>query len=120
MPLDVAECHVFPLGINVNPDYFLDLVAFGGLRCIFLQCDIHLLECIEGIYLFYFFKDFVYLFMRHREAETQAEGEAGSLWGGPSRTQSQALGSQDHDLSQKQMVTHEPLRCSYRGTLKEM
>ena len=67
MPLDVAECHVFPLGINVNPDYFLDLVAFGGLRCIFLQCDMHLLECIEGIYLFYFFKDFVYLFMRHRE-----------------------------------------------------
>ena len=31
----------------------------------------------------FFFKDFIYLFMRdtEREAETQAEGEAGSLWG---------------------------------------
>ena len=30
-----------------------------------------------------FFKDFIYLFMRdtQREAETQAEGEVGSLWG---------------------------------------
>ena len=27
---------------------------------------------------FYFFKDFIYLFMR--EEETQAEGETGSLW----------------------------------------
>ena len=32
---------------------------------------------------FYFFKDFVYLFMRdtQRAAEIQAEREAGSLWG---------------------------------------
>ena len=31
----------------------------------------------------FFFKDFIYLFMRdtHTEVETQAEGEAGSLWG---------------------------------------
>lgn len=33
----------------------------------------------------YFFKDFIYLFMRdrerEREAETQAEGEAGSMQG---------------------------------------
>ena len=31
----------------------------------------------------YFFKDFIYLFMRDREkeAETQAEGEAGSMQG---------------------------------------
>ena len=30
-----------------------------------------------------FLKDFIYLFMRgtEREAETQAEGEAGCLWG---------------------------------------
>ena len=35
------------------------------------------------IYLFLFFKDFIYLFMRdtEREAETQAEGEAGSMQG---------------------------------------
>ena len=33
--------------------------------------------------LFYIFKDFIYLFMRdtQREAETQAEGEAGSMQG---------------------------------------
>ena len=28
-----------------------------------------------------FFKDFIYLFMKDTEAVTQAEGEAGSLWG---------------------------------------
>ena len=28
-----------------------------------------------------FFKDFIYLFMREREAETQAEGETGSMQG---------------------------------------
>ena len=41
-----------------------------------------------------FFKDFYYLFMRdtQREAETQAEGEAGSLWGAQCGTQSHELG----------------------------
>ena len=39
----------------------------------------------------FFFKDFIYLFMRNteREAETQAEGEAGSLRGARCGTQSQ-------------------------------
>ena len=34
-------------------------------------------------YIYIFFKDFIYLFMRdtQREAETQAEGEAGSMQG---------------------------------------
>ena len=38
-----------------------------------------------SIYCFFFFKDFIYLFMRdtEREAETQAEGEAGSTHRGP-------------------------------------
>ena len=42
----------------------------------------------------FFFKDFIYLFMRntHREAETQAEGQAGSLQGTPCGTQSQGPG----------------------------
>ena len=35
----------------------------------------------KAIYLF-IFKDFIYLFMRQREAETQAEGEADSMQGG--------------------------------------
>ena len=34
-----------------------------------------------GIPLFLFFKDFIYLFMIEREAETQAEGEAGFMPG---------------------------------------
>ena len=35
-------------------------------------------------------KDFIYLFMR--KAETEAEGEAGSLWGAGCRTRSQDPG----------------------------
>ena len=40
---------------------------------------------------FLFFRDFIYLFMRdtQREAETQAEEEAGSLWGAQCGTWSQ-------------------------------
>ena len=40
---------------------------------------------------YFFFKDFIYLFMRDtdRKAETQAEGEAGSLQGARCGTQSQ-------------------------------
>ena len=43
---------------------------------------------------FFFFKDFMYLFMRNRErrereAETQAEGESGSMQGARCGTQSQ-------------------------------
>ena len=40
---------------------------------------------LKLVYLFIYFKDFIYLFMRdretHREAETQAEGEASSMQG---------------------------------------
>ena len=39
----------------------------------------------EGKRIFFFYKDFIYLLMRdtqgEREAETQAEGEAGSMQG---------------------------------------
>ena len=50
-----------------------------------------------------FFKDFVYLFMRDtkKEAETQAEGEAGSLW-----EPHAILGPQDHNLSQRHTLNH--------------
>ena len=55
------------------------------------------------INLFFPFKDFIYLFMRdtEREAETQAEGEAGSLQGARCGTQSwdSILGLQDQTLS---------------------
>ena len=48
----------------------------------------------------HFLKKIFYLFIhdRHREAETQAEGEAGSPQGSP--------GPWDHNLSQRQTVTH--------------
>ena len=39
-----------------------------------------------------------------KEAETQEEGEAGSPQG--SLMQDSVPGSQDHDLSQKQMLNH--------------
>ena len=42
----------------------------------------------------FFFKDFIYVFIRHRdtEAKTQAEGEAGSLQGARCGTPSQDPG----------------------------
>ena len=39
------------------------------------------LSCFGIQIKFYFFKDYIYLFMRDREAKTQAEGEAGSIQG---------------------------------------
>ena len=50
----------------------------------------------SGSHSLSFFKDFIYLFMRdthtHREAETQAEGEAGSMQGARCGTRSQDSG----------------------------
>ena len=45
----------------------------------------------SGLLFILFFKIFFYLFMRgmQREAETQAEGETGFLWGAWCRTRSQ-------------------------------
>ena len=45
------------------------------------------MSCIAMIY---FLKDFIYLFMR--EAETQAEGETGSMWGAQCETRSRDHG----------------------------
>ena len=49
---------------------------------------------LEAKDFFFFFKDFIHLFMRdtQREAETQAEGEAGSLWVARRGTRSQDPG----------------------------
>ena len=43
-----------------------------------------------------------------REAETQAEGEVGSMQG--SLMRDSILGPQDHNPSQRQMLNHEPPR----------
>ena len=42
----------------------------------------------KPVFLFCFVLDFIYLFMRKREAETQAEGEAGSMQGARRGTRS--------------------------------
>ena len=57
----------------------------------FLSMAWHLFYSLN-LFIFCFFKKcFIYLFMRdtEREAESQAEGEAGSLWGAWCRTRSQ-------------------------------
>ena len=54
-----------------------------------------LFVCLFLLFLFIFcllFKDFIYLFMREREAETQAEGESGSMQGAQGRTRSRDPG----------------------------
>ena len=61
-----------------------------------LTCEYITLECKRdfiSVFKKKFFLDCIYLFVRDREAETQVEGEAGSLWG-----------AQDHALSQRQML----------------
>ena len=42
-----------------------------------------------NVFVLFCFKDFIYLFMRDRERDTQAEGEAGSMQGTQCGTQSQ-------------------------------
>ena len=50
-------------------------VNFTVFIQVFFRCNYFIL------FYFILFKDFIYLFMRDREAETQAEGEAGSMQG---------------------------------------
>ena len=74
--------------------------------------------------IFFFFKDFIYLFMRdtEREAETQAEGEAGSMQGTQCGTWPR---DRDHDLNQRQMLNHwatqvAPLTTNLKTITKQM
>ena len=48
-----------------------------------LGVNLHLFSWDGPSFFFFFFKDFIYLFMRdtEKEAETQAEGGAGSMQG---------------------------------------
>ena len=69
--------------------------------------------------LFYlFFKD-LYLFVRdtQREAETQAEGEAGSMQGAGCRTPIPGL--QDHTQSQRQTLNHWATQVSLLSYLQQ-
>ena len=59
-------------------------------------------------FIFYFFKDFIYLFMRdtQRESETQAEGEVGSLQGTQCGARSQDPGSRPEPKADAQPLSH--------------
>ena len=65
----------------------------------------------HNFYLFnfiFFFLDFIYLSLTdpEREAETQAEGEAGSLRGARCGTRSRALGSRPGPEADAQLLSH--------------
>ena len=66
----------------------------------------------------FFFKDFIYLFMRDTEAETQVEGEAGSLQGAQC-----GIWYQDPRITpwaESRHSTTEPPRCPYKLSLLEV
>ena len=71
-----------------TPTYFFHL-PWRPLYPIFLLFE-SLYFILFFIFIFIFFKDFIYLFMRdtEREAETQAEGGAGSMQGARCGTRS--------------------------------
>ena len=59
-----------------------------GRTCLLLEVEV--IQVCSSTYLYFYFKDFIYLFVRdtQREAETQAEGDTGSVWGARRGTQS--------------------------------
>ena len=61
------------------------IFCYFGVECAVCVCLLQLLCSVHILYFlidFLFFKDFIYLFIdTEREAETQAEGEAGSMQG---------------------------------------
>jgi len=64
----------------------LKLLVFSLYLSLFYKLQLTLVprgfELHRSTYMqiFFFFKDFIYLFMRDRERETEAEGEADSPW----------------------------------------
>ena len=78
---------------------------------VFLVCFVCVCVCVcvlggcVFIYYYYFFK-FIYLFMRDIEAETQAEGEAGSLQGARCGTGSWIMGSRPEPKGGAQPLSH--------------
>ena len=69
---------------------------------------------LSWVMYFFFYKDFIYLFMRagererEREAETQAEGEVGSMQGARCGTQSQDPGSCSEPKADRCSTTEPP------------
>ena len=103
----------------------LSLLVFSGFffLCVFkslVASTILTIMNTSTIHCMIFFKDFIYLFMRdtEREAETQAEGEAGSMqgtWcGTPSRDSGIML------WAEGRRSTAEPPRCPSSIILKRI
>ena len=71
-----------------------------------------LVSCHVTKYAF-FFKDFIYSFMREREreAETQAKGEAGSMKGARCGTRSWIPGSHPETKADAQPLSHPGVPC---------
>ena len=86
------------LFVTQPPNFMEEVTIFSEVHVYTLSFSLSVSALHIGCALF--FKDFIYLFVRNteKEAETQAKGEASSLWG--------VLGPQDHDLSQRQMLNH--------------
>ena len=89
--------------LYVRKQSFNNCIVFFGVDVLLLIYQIPNREALKLLHTFYFILFFltesIFLFVRHteREAETQAEGEAGSLRGGQCRRW-------DHGLGQRQML----------------
>ena len=95
--------HSQPALLDLAP--LLWFLVLGILLCLWVKAAYYLwseiltprdLSELQDLFVFgFFFLDFIYLFMNNteREAETQVEGEAGSLRGARCGTQSRTPGS---------------------------
>ena len=81
------------------------MILFHRFQEIHLGCDLII------FFIFYFFKNLIYLFMSdtQREAETQVEGEAGSMQEARCGTRSQDMGIMP--WAKGRCSTAEPPRC---------
>ena len=73
-----------------------------------LKTSILHLIFLESIVFVFFFKIYLFIHKRYteRETETQAEGEASSLWGTRCGTRSQILGSRPEPKADAQPLSH--------------
>ena len=111
-------------GVCSEQNISLPLPLMEGVKLnwqIRLLGSFDLLVQIGGRKLFFLKKDFIYLLMKDTErvAETQAEGEAGSMQGAQWRTRSQDLGSRPEPKADAHHwathVTQEEENSAHRG-----
>ena len=61
--------------------FFLLFLIYNSINQHILDSCLSYVQFADKLNKGIFFKDFMYLFIREREAETHAEGEAGSMQG---------------------------------------